>query len=132
MKRKKQVKTGRENLRGEAVLDGIAPRRGFWLVCNVQRRVYGRILRTRCNGTIVTTGSFGGTCDHAPGHLYGRNGYGYAETMPVGEGWSYMVDLAWTDDPPADWPKVRKANGDFVVLGRLAPNDWPKLRGSDA
>lgn len=43
----------RRDLRGEAVIDGVQPRRGMYLVNHSRRRVYGRIVRVRRSGVVV-------------------------------------------------------------------------------
>jgi len=43
----------KHDLRGELILDGVRPRKGWWLVHRDRGRVYGRVEEVCRNGTIV-------------------------------------------------------------------------------
>ena len=90
------------NLKGEAVLGGVAPRGGWWLINLERRRVYGRVIRASRDGSVVMSSAFGSSMRMQPGRYYGR-GYTYTENLPTGRGWRYQVDLRWSASPPAEW-----------------------------
>lgn len=65
---------------GEAVIDGIKPAAGMWLVSHERRRAYGPIIRVTRAGSVVWRGSFGVEVETRPDAL--QRGCSYAEWPP--------------------------------------------------
>ncbi len=68
--------------RGDAVIDGVRPRRGMYLVHHERRRVYGRVKRVTDKGAVIWSGPL---CDvpTRPETLH-AGGYSYADEVPDG------------------------------------------------
>lgn len=121
----RQIQSAKKrDLRGESVLNR-APQKLDWLVSMKLKIVYCRVLRTHRDGSITTTGMFGGTIRRNPARLYGSDDqYEYHEKMPRGEGWRYNVNTEKLDTPPDDWPTVcKKVKGVWTpvrVLSEIA------------
>ncbi len=49
----------KRDLRGETVIDGVKPRRGWWVIHRTRRRVYGVILEVRRSGHVQLLGPNG-------------------------------------------------------------------------
>ncbi len=82
----------RANLKGEAVINGVFPQQGMWLVHLERRRCYGRILRVDRHGCVWVERFSRHAAAHDGSKLY-DGGYSYADELPTGDGWRYFVDL---------------------------------------
>ena len=89
------------NLKGEAVINGVKPKPGMWLVHVERKRCYGTVRRVRRTGEVVVLGHR--ECSHRGAMLF-EGGYSYTtERPPVGNGWVFFVDLQWVSEPPESW-----------------------------
>ncbi len=106
------VAESRRDLRGEAVIDGVAPRKGMFLVNHARRRVYGRIVRVRRSGAVVWE-RLVGSCSVATPKRNGDtlkittapvslhySGASYADAVP--EGYFVLGDTRFTQQTKED------------------------------
>lgn len=70
------------NLRNEATIDGVRPRKGLWIVHPGRGRVYGRIVRVKRDGTVVWVGEHKVPVRTRPATLI-NDGYAYREHVRV-------------------------------------------------
>ncbi len=103
------VAESQRDLRGEAVIDGVAPRKGMFLVNHARRRVYGRIVRVRRSGAVVWE-RLVGSCSVATPKRNGdtlkittdpvslhHSGASYADAIP--EGYLVLSDARFAQQP---------------------------------
>ena len=89
------------NLKGEAVIDGVKPKPGMWLIHPGRKRCYGTVRRVRHTGEVVTLGHY--ECSHG-GAMLSEGGYRYvSERPPIDDGWASLVHCAWISEPPGEW-----------------------------
>ncbi len=99
----------RRDLRGEAVVDGVAPRKGMFLINHTRRRAYGRIVRVRRSGAVVWE-RLVGSCSVATPKKNGdtlkittdpdalrNSGASYVDAIP--EGYSVLSDTHFAEQP---------------------------------
>ncbi len=77
--------------RGDAVLDGVAPRSGMFLINHDKRRCYGEILSVKDTGAVIWRGPWKDV-ETAAQTLH-QPGYGYAGSPPAG--YALMTKDGW-------------------------------------
>lgn len=78
--------------RGEAVLNGVTPVKGMFLINHRLRRCYGEVVSVKDTGAVVWRGPYKNV--ETPSHNLHQPGYGYVEQPPAG--YALMTKDGWT------------------------------------
>ena len=70
-------------MKSDAIIAGVMPHAGMWIVHHVRQRAYGPIVCVRASGNVVRRGKLKRRIEHAYERLH-ATGYSYASTVPDG------------------------------------------------